>query len=82
MNVVRVGQTNATGRDDDDSRQPTADSLQLTASVEYGIRNTPERLAVSRKPIADSVGTVMTSRQLAAAGWTFDTDAARMAWKL
>jgi len=31
----------------------TADSLQLTASVGYGIRNTPERLAVSRKPIAD-----------------------------
>ena len=31
----------------------TADSLQLTASVGYGIRNTPERLAVSRKPRAD-----------------------------
>jgi len=30
----------------------TADSLQLTASVGYGIRNTPERLAVSRKPMA------------------------------
>jgi len=29
----------------------TADSLQLTASVGYGIRNTPERLAVSRRPM-------------------------------
>jgi hypothetical protein len=28
--------------------EPTAHSLQLTASVGYGIRNTPERLAVSR----------------------------------
>ena len=37
----------------------TADSLQLTASVGYGIRNTPERLAVSRKPTADSVETTM-----------------------
>ena len=32
----------------------TADGLQLTASVGYGIRNTPERVAVSRKPTADS----------------------------
>jgi hypothetical protein len=39
----------------------TADSLQLTASVGYGIRNTPERLAVSRKPIADPVETMMTA---------------------
>jgi hypothetical protein len=39
----------------------TADSLQLTASVGYGIRNAPERLAVSRKPIADSVETTMTA---------------------
>ena len=39
----------------------TADSLQLTASVGYGIRNTPERLAVSRRPIADSVETTMTA---------------------
>jgi hypothetical protein len=39
----------------------TADSLQLTASVGYGIRNTPERLAVSRKPIVDSVETKMTA---------------------
>jgi len=42
----------------------TADSLQLTASVGYGIRNTPERLAVSRKPIADSVETMMTADSL------------------
>ena len=48
----------------------TADGLQLTASVGYGIRNTPERLAVSRKPMADSVETMMTadSLQLAAYG--------------
>jgi hypothetical protein len=49
----------------------TADSLQLTASVGYGIRNTPERLAVSRKPLAGSVETMgMTadSVQLAAYG--------------
>ena len=42
----------------------TADSLQLTASVGYGIRNTPERLAVSREPIADSVETMMTADSL------------------
>jgi hypothetical protein len=42
----------------------TADSLQLTASVGYGIRNTPERLAVSRKPIADSVETMVTADSL------------------
>jgi len=41
-----------------------ADSLQLTASVGYGIRNTPERLAVSRKPIADLVETMMTTDSL------------------
>ena len=39
----------------------TADSLQLTASVGYGLRNTPERLAVRRKPKADSVVTMMTA---------------------
>jgi hypothetical protein len=43
---------------------PTADSLQLTVSVGYGIRNTPERLAMSRKPIADSVETMMTADSL------------------
>jgi hypothetical protein len=42
----------------------TADSLRLTASVGYGIRNAPERLAVSRKPIADSVETMMTADSL------------------
>ena len=42
----------------------TADGLQLTASVGYGIRNTPERLAVSRKPTADSVETMMTADSL------------------
>jgi len=31
----------------------TADSLQLTASVGYGMRNTPERLAVSRRSMAE-----------------------------
>jgi hypothetical protein len=39
----------------------TADGLQLTASVGCGIRDTPERLAVSRRPIADSVETMMTA---------------------
>jgi hypothetical protein len=42
----------------------TADSLQLAASVGYGIRNTPERLAASRKPTADSVETRMTADSL------------------
>jgi len=46
----------------------TADSLQLTASVGYGIRNTPERLAVSRKPMADSVETMMTTDSLRLTG--------------
>jgi len=48
----------------------TADSLQLTASVGYGIRNTPEPLAVSRRPIAVSVETMTTvdSLQLSACG--------------
>ena len=32
--------------------EPTADSLQLAASVRCGIRNTPERLAVNRELIA------------------------------
>ena len=56
----------------------TADSLQLTASVGYGIRNTPEPLAVSRKPIADSVETMMTADSLQLAAYGLRLTAYRM----
>jgi hypothetical protein len=57
----------------------TADSLQLTASVGYGIRNTPERLAVSRKPIGDSVETTMTADGLRLTAYGPDEDRIRFA---
>jgi len=56
----------------------TADSLQLTASVGYGFRNTPERLAVSRKPIADSVETMLTADGLRPTAYSPDKDEMRI----
>jgi len=55
----------------------TADSLQLAASVGYGIRNTPERLAVSRKPIANSVETMLTADSSRLAAYRPDKDRIR-----
>ena len=52
----------------------TADSLQPRVSVGYGLRNTPERLAVSRKPTADSVETMMTADSLRLTAYGPDED--------
>jgi hypothetical protein len=56
----------------------TADSLQPTASVGHGIRNTPERLAVSRRPIAVSVETMMTADSLQLTAYGSDEDEIRI----
>jgi hypothetical protein len=55
----------------------TADSLQLTASVGYGIGNAPERLAVSRRPMADSVETMKTADSLRPTAYRPDKDRIR-----